>query len=178
MKYFLLWIISLFIHWDLFSQESNRIIFLKDNKKNRILKNWAVGDDINFQISNYQWVQGRLIGINKNSVFIKYYKVNYTLYKGIDTIWYNTDNFLLSEIIAFPLIKNQVNIFNSGVILKSTGALFGLISSINGLINGKFTNDNWVILGISSGLFLIGEIQHLLKKTKHTLGKRYEINIL
>ena len=168
-------IIILLLQSKLFSQNKARIISLKNNSKQILVQTWTTQTDIIFQLNNFQWIQGRIIQISDTFFTIRNFKVEYTTYKGIDTIWYDYAEYAFNEIIAFPLKKNKLNIINSGILAKSIGIMYSTVNSINALTRGKFTNQDWQALGIGAGFFLIGKIQSLFVERKYSIGKKYSI---
>lgn len=167
--------IILLLQTNILAQNKARIISLKNNSKQILVQTWTTQSDIIFQINNFQWIQGRIIQIKDTFFTIRYFKVEYTTYKGIDTIWYDYADYAFNEIIAFPLKKNTLNIFNSGILAKSIGIMYSTVNSINALSRGKFTNQDWQALGIGASFYLIGKIQSILKEKKYSIGKKYSI---
>ena len=86
----------------LFAQ-SDRVLVLKD--RNIVVKNFTVGNYINFEFSNSQWITGYISRIKADSIDVKQFALQPTLTvwgtKDFDTIKLGTLILGIDEIKAF-----------------------------------------------------------------------------
>ena len=111
----------------------SKLLVLKD--KDRILKTWTEGSDINFRLINFNDVNARIDKINDSSIEIRRFELRdfYNSYglDRTDTFWYGKDTYLFSEILSIPKPKLKSALFRSGLFFQALGIAAVSLNLIN-----------------------------------------------
>jgi hypothetical protein len=145
-----------------------------------------------FQLRDGQWLTGIVRKIAEDSFYFTQEIIHYNLY-GSDTSHFSGLAFALNDVNALPTKKelivydnDQVRIIlgherfawvRNGFIFQAAGAGYFMLNVINDWI-GKtppFAKSNLPGLGISAGVFLVGELLHLNFDPYIRIGKKYRL---
>ena len=164
-----------------FSQTSD---FMVLKKKDRTIQTFFPGSHINFQLDNGQWLEGPIIKIIRDSIFIEQQKE-----QGYLTIWgtpaYQLLNlgvlkFHVNEIVALPYKEKHVSIIDNGILFQVAGATYITLNIANSIIQKDpfFAAQNLTNIGIAAGVLLFGKILQWSHPTQITIGKKYQLQII
>jgi len=164
-----------------FSQTSD---FMVLKKKDRTIQTFFPGSNINFQLDNGQWLEGQIIKIIHDSIFIEQQKN-----QGYITIWgtpaYQLLNlgvlkFHIKEIVALPYKEKHVSIIDNGVLFQVAGGAYIFLNIANSIIQHDpfFAAQNLTNVGIAAGVFLFGKILQWSHPLQITIGKKYQLQII
>ena len=166
----------------LFAQ-SDRVLVLKD--RNIVVKNFTVGNYINFEFSNSQWITGYISRIKADSIDVKQFALQPTLTmwgtKDFDTIKLGTLILGIDEIKAFAKESNQyTSVFNNGALLQTGGAGYVVLNMVNSIIRKDpvFDSSNLPKIGAGIGAWILGKIQAKKNPNYRPIGKRYSVAII
>lgn len=153
--------------------------FVVLRKHNQTIKTYFTASYIVLQLSNKQWIQGRIRKVKEDSLFIDQMVIrqvgNYFGLPSIDTVRLGLFKIPVHEIYALPKQANGINIISNGVLLQAAGAGYIALNIINGIGKSEpiFKGQNGTNLGIAAGVFSVGELLHLTYKDTYILGKKY-----
>lgn len=148
-------------------------------KHNQTIKTYFTASYIVMQLSNKQWIQGRIRKIKEDSLFIDQMAIrqvsNYFGLPSIDTVRLGLFKIPVYEIYALLKQDKSINIISNGVVLQAAGAGYIVLNSINGIGKGEpiFEGQNGINIGIAAGIFAVGQLLHLTYKDTYILGKKY-----
>ena len=164
-----------------FSQTSD---FLVLKKKDRTIQTFFPGSHIKFQLDNGQWLEGPIIKIINDSIFIEQQKE-----QGYLTIWgtpaYQLLNlgvlkFHFKEIVALPYKEKHVSIIDNGVLFQAAGGVYILLNIANSIIQHDpfFAAQNLTNVAVAAGVFLVGKVLQWSHPSQITIGKKYQLQII
>ena len=161
----------------------NQILLLKD--KGIVVQSYTVGDHINFEFSNKQWLTGYIDRIRNDSVQINQYALQSTISMfgtyGQDTLQLGKLSFHIHEMIAFPKEKGYYNsVFTNGAFLITGGIGYVGLNIINTVSNKDpvFARDNLPkliggVLAWAGGVFI-----KKVNPNYRPIGKRFTVELL
>lgn len=153
--------------------------FVVLRKHNQTIKTYFTASYIVFQLSNKQWIEGRIRKIKEDSLFIDQMAIrqvgNYFGLPTVDTLKLGLFKVHVNEIYAVPKEDKSISIISNGVVLRAAGAGYIALNIINGIGKGEpiFKGQNGTNLGIATGVFAVGQLLHLTYKNTYILGKKY-----
>ena len=161
----------------------SQILLLKD--KGIVVHSYTVGDHIDFEFSNKQWLKGYIDWIRNDSVQINQYALQpiITMFGtyGQDTLKLGKLAFHINEMIAFPREKGYYNsVFTNGAFLITGGVGYLGLNIINSLSNKDpiLANDNLPKLIGGLLVWAGGVIIHKSNPNYRPIGKRYTVELL
>jgi hypothetical protein len=161
----------------------NQILLLKD--KGIVVQSYTVGDHINFEFSNKQWLTGYIDRIRNDSVQINQYALQSTISMvgtyGQDTLQLGKLSFHINEMIAFPKEKGYYNsVFTNGAFLITGGIGYVGLNIFNTLSNKDqiFARDNIPKLIGGVLAWAGGVLIHKTNPNYRPIGKRFTVEIL
>jgi len=174
-------LILLLLSFVSFSQTSD---FLVLKKGDRTIQTFFPGSHLNFQLDNGQWLEGPIIKIIHDSIFIEQQKE-----QGYLTIWgtpaYQLLNlgvlkFHFKEIVALPYKEKHVSIIDNGILFQAAGSAYIFLNIANSIIQSDpfFTAQNLTNVGIAAGVLLFGKILQWSHPSQITIGKKYQLQII
>ena len=153
--------------------------FIILRKHNQTIKTYFTASYIVLQLSNKQWIEGRIKKIKEDSLFIDQMAIrqvaNYFGLPTVDTLRLGLFKVHVNEIYALPKQDKSINILSNGVVLQAIGAGYIALNIINGIGKSEpiFEGQNGTNLAIATGVFAIGQLLHLSYKNTYILGKKY-----
>jgi len=163
--------------------KERHLLLLKD--KGVVIHSYTVGDPINFEFSNKQWLTGYIDWIKNDSVQINQYALQSTLTMfgtyGQDTLKLGKFAFQINELIGFPKEKGYYNsVFTNGAFLKTGGIGYLGLNIINSLSNKDplLANDNLPKLFGGILAWTGGALIHKSNPNYRPIGKRFTVEIL
>lgn len=180
MKY-LLFAVSILCSYLSFSQSSDFLILKKGE---RTIQTFFPGSHINFQLDDYQWLEGNIIKIIHDSIYIEQQKTQ----SGISmwgtpaeqTLNLGELHFNIHDIIALPFKQKGIGIINNGALFQLGGGAYILLNIFNSIAQSTpfFTGQNLTNVGIASGVLIIGKILELSHPSEIKLGKKYSLQTI
>jgi hypothetical protein len=153
-----------------FSQASDFLVVKKKN--NRTLKTYFPGLPITFEMVNKAWVDGYVMAIRNDSVFVKEYDV-----RSVPTIWgvsmLDTAGTYVVAVhytdigrMVFDKKPPPFSFITDGTILMIGGLGYGVLNVVNGkYLHEPITDkDNIKSLGIALGVAGAGFVLHKISK--------------
>ena len=153
--------------------------FVVLRKHNQTIKTYFTTSYIVLQLSNKQWIEGRIKRIKEDSLFIDQMAIrqvaNYFGLPTIDTVRLGLFKIHVTEIYALPKAGKGMQILSNGVIFQAAGAGYIGLNIINGIGKNEpiFKGQNGTNLGIAATFFAVGQLLHLTYKDTYILGKKY-----
>ena len=180
MKY-LLFAVSILCSYLSFSQSSDFLILKKGE---RTIQTFFPGSHINFQLDDYQWLEGNIIKIIHDSIYIEQQKTQ----SGISmwgtpaeqTLNLGELHFNIHDIIALPFKQKGIGIINNGALFQLGGGAYILLNIFNSIAQSTpfFTGQNLTNVGIAAGVLIIGTILELSHPSEIKLGKKYSLQTI
>jgi hypothetical protein len=136
---------------------------------------------IQLQLTNKQWVEGRIRQIKGDSLFINLMAIrqvaNFYGLPTIDTLRYGLFKIHINEIYALPKKGTGLDFLTNGTLLQIGSAGYIGLNVINGIGKNEpiFSTDNGTRLGIAAGIFAVGTLLHRTHKDTYILGKKYKL---
>lgn len=158
--------------------------FFQLKKRNRTVKNYFKGSYIRFWFDNGQWVEGTIVKIARDSLWLNEQRIQ-LVPQGfgtvIDTVTYGAYKLHYKDIYAIPREKEGFSYIKDGTLVQIGSAGYILLNIINGL--GKdspplFGSENGPKLAIATGVFLLGTLWHHLHRSELRIGKKYRIEYI
>lgn len=158
--------------------------FFQLKKRNRTVKNYFKGSYIRFWFDNGQWVEGSIVKIARDSLWINEQRIQLVAQgfgSVIDTVTYGAYKLHYKDIYAMPREKEGFSYIKDGTLVQIGSAGYILLNIINGL--GKdspplFGSQNGPKLAIATGIFLLGTLWHKLHRSELRIGKKYRIQYI
>ncbi|MDI9366345.1 MAG: hypothetical protein QM541_15415 [Flavobacterium sp.] len=155
--------------------------FVVLRKRNQTIQTFFPTSYIRLQLSNMQWIEGRIKLIKEDSLFIDLMAIrqvaNYFGLPTVDTLRFGMFKIHLNEIYALPKTYDRLAFITNGTVLQIGSAGYMGLNIINGI--GKndpiFSTNNGTRLGIAAGIFAIGTLLHRTHKDTYILGKKYQL---
>jgi len=150
-------------------------------KHNQTIKTYFPTSYIRFQLSNKQWIEGRIKRIKEDSLFIDQMAIrqvaNYFGLPTIDTVRFGLFKIHLNEIYALPKTADGLAFLTNGTLLQIGSAGYIGLNVINGIGKNEpvFSVENSTRLGIAAGIFALGTLLHRAHKDIYILGKKYQL---
>ncbi len=148
-------------------------------KRNKTIHTYFESGYIQLQLSNHQWIEGRLKKIKADSLFIDQMLLrqvgNFWGLPTVDTMRLGLYKIHINEVYAMPKEKESFAFFRNGVLFQAAGAGYMGLNIINGLGKSEpvFEGDNLGKLGIAAGVFAVGTLLSATYKNTCVLGKKY-----
>ncbi|MFP5040354.1 hypothetical protein [Parasediminibacterium sp. JCM 36343] len=178
MKYILLILLSAAC-----SEASAQGDFVLLRKKGIVTQSYFVGTYMQCQLSNGQWVEGRIKKVKTDSLFVEQLAVrqvgNYWGVATLDTVHYGMMKLALADIHALPLKEKGIGMIKDGSLFSIGAAAYIGLNLFNGLVlKGQSigTAQNLTNLGIAGGVFLVGRVLHWTHPTSIVIGKKYTLS--
>jgi hypothetical protein len=155
--------------------------FVTLRKHNQTIQTFFPTSYIRFQLSNKQWIEGRIKLIKEDSLFIEQMAIrqvaNYFGLPTIDTVRFGLFKIHINEIYALPKTSDGLAFFTNGTLLQIGSAGYIGLNIINGISKNEsiFSTDNTTRLGIAASIFAIGTLLHRTHKNTYILGKKYQL---
>ena len=171
----LLPIVLLFTVLNAFAQPNFAVL----RKHNQTIKIYFPTSYIVFQLSNKQWVEGRIKAIKDDSLIINQMAlrnvINYLGLFAIDTVRLGIFKVSVNEIYALPKENESFGFIRNGSLLQIAGAGYLALNTINGIGKSEpfFSANNSPRLAAGVGLFALGTLLHLTYNNTYILGKKY-----
>ena len=186
MKYLLSFLLAILLVSHLEAQSElngNHILLFKD--KGIVVQSYTVGNHLNFEFSNKQWLTGYIDWIRNDSVQINQYALQSTISMfgtyGQDTLQLGKLSFHINEMIAFPKEKGYYNsVFTNGAFLITGGIGYVGLNIFNTLSNKDqiFARDNIPKLIGGVLTWAGGVLIHKTNPNYRPIGKRFTVEIL
>ena len=155
--------------------------FVVLRKHNQTIKTYFPTSYFVFQLSNKQWLEGRIKMIRDDSIFVNLMAIrqvaNYFGLPTVDTVRLGLFKVHVNEIYALPKDDKHSGILANGVIFQAAGAGYIGLNIINGIGKSEpiFSAQNASNLSIAAGVFAIGTLLHKTYKDTYILGKKYRL---
>lgn len=155
--------------------------FVVLRKRNQTIQTFFPTSYIRLQLSNYQWIEGRIKLIKGDSLFIDQMAIqqvaNYFGLPTVDTVRFGLFKIHLNEIYALPKTSEGLGFLTNGTLLQIGSAGYMGLNVVNGIGKNEpiFSTDNGTRLGIAAGIFAIGTLLHRAHKDTYILGKKYQL---
>ncbi len=155
--------------------------FVVLRKHNQTIQTFFPTGYIRLQLSNYQWIEGRIKLIKEDSLFIDQMAIrqvaNYFGLPTVDTVRFGLFKIHLNEIHALPKTSDGLAFLTNGTLLQIGSAGYMGLNIINGIGKNEpiFSIDNGTRLGIATGIFAIGTLLHRTHKDTYIIGKKYQL---
>ncbi len=150
-------------------------------KHNQTIKTYFPTSYIVFQLSNKQWIEGRIKTIKDDSLFINQMAlrnvINYLGLFAIDTVRLGIFKVSVNEIYALPKEKESFSFIRNGSLFQIGAIGYMGLNIINGLGKNEpvFEGDNLTSLGVAAGVFALGTVLHSTYNDTYILGKKYRL---
>lgn len=150
-------------------------------KHNKTIKTYFPTSYIVFQLSNKQWIEGRIKTIKDDSLFINQMAlrnvINYLGLFAIDTVRLGIFKVSVNEIYALPKEKESFSFIRNGSIFQIGSLGYLGLNTINGLGKDEpfFSANNAPRLVSAVGVFALGTVLHLTYNNTYVLGKKYRL---
>ena len=180
MKLFLL-LIFLFASFFSFSQTSDFMVLRRGDKT---IQTFFPGSYINFQLDDSQWLEGKIIKILKDSIFIDQQKtqrgITYWGTQTIETINLGLLKYGINEIIALPAKQKGFSIINDGSLFILSGSAYIGLNIINSIIqkDAFFAAQNLSNVGTAALGVLFGKVLQWSHPVQYKIGKKYQLQII
>lgn len=174
-------LIFLLLFTSIFIQANAQQGFVVLRKRNQTIQTFFPTSYIRLQLSNKQWIEGRIKRIKEDSLFIDQMAIrqvaNYFGLPTIDTVRFGLFKIHLNEIYALPKTSDGLAFLTNGTLLQIGSAGYIGLNVINGIGKNEpiFSTDNGTRLGIAAGIFAIGTLLHRTHKDTYILGKKYQL---
>jgi hypothetical protein len=165
------------------SAQKGRLLLLKE--RGVTIRSFSVGDYINFQFSNQQWLTGYVSAIKEDTIQINQFALQRVMSQfgtyGEDTLRLGKMVLHINEIIAFSKDRGHYNsVVTNGSALQVGGAGYVLLNIINSLINNDPILEQRNIPKIISGAVAVvaGRLLRKANPNYRPIGKRFSLEIL
>jgi len=156
--------------------------FILLRKNNVVIQSYFKGSYFTGQLNNGQWVEGRIMKIKDDSLFMEQMEVRQvpSIFGTpmLDTVKYGLLKLSLKDIHALPKKEHGIGIVNNGSLFMVGAGGYAALNIINGLTQSNepiTSHQNIINLSIAAGVFLFGEILHWTHHKYIILGKNYEL---
>lgn len=157
--------------------------FLMLRKKGIVTQSYFVGSYLQCQLTNLQWVEGKIKKIVNDSLYVELMAVqqvaNYWGLPTIDTLRYGLLKLSLKDIRALPNKERGIGIIKDGTLFTiGAGAYIGLNLANGLLLKGEEigSQQNITNLSIAGCIFLFGKILHWSHPATLVLAKKYQLS--
>ncbi len=153
-------------------------------KKDQTIKTWVRGSQINFQFSNYQWINGVIKLIRNDSISVRQMEVRTVAdrfgFPIIDTAWFGIIKLHIKEIRALPKKAKWGEFITNGSLLKLGSLAYIFLNIVNGFISNQSISagSNLTNIGIAGSVFIVGTILKATHKDVTLLGKKYTMKTI
>jgi hypothetical protein len=165
------------------SAQKGRLLLLKE--RGVTIRSFSVGDYVNFQFSNQQWLTGYVSAIKEDTIQINQFALQRVMSQfgtyGEDTLRLGKMVLHINEIIAFSKDRGHYNsVVTNGSALQVGGAGYVLLNIINSLINNDPILEQRNIPKIISGAVAVvaGRLLRKANPNYRPIGKRFSLEIL
>jgi hypothetical protein len=165
------------------SAQKGRLLLLKE--RGVTIRSFSVGDYINFQFSNQQWLTGYISAIKQDTIQINQFALQRVMTQfgtyGEDTLKLGKMVLHINEIIAFSKDRGHYNsVVTNGAALQVGGAGYVLLNVINSLINNDPILEQKNIPKIIGGAVAVfaGRLLRKANPNYRPIGKRFSLEIL
>lgn len=153
-------------------------------KGEKTIQTFFPGSYINFQLDDRQWLEGKIIKVVNDSLFINQQKTQrgYTYWgtQTIDIINLGMLKYNINEIIALPAKQKGFSIINDGSLFILSGSAYIGLNVINSLIHQDtfFAAQNITNVGVAALVVLFGKLLQWSHPTQYAIGKKYQLQII
>jgi hypothetical protein len=165
------------------SAQKGRLLLLKE--RGVTIRSFSVGDYINFQFSNQQWITGYVSAIKEDTIQINQFALQRVMTQfgtyGEDTLRLGKMMLHINEIIAFSKDRGHYNsVVTNGSALQVGGAGYVLLNIINSLINNDPILEQKNIPKLIGGAVAVvaGRLLRKANPNYRPIGKRFSLEIL
>jgi len=165
------------------SAQKGRLLLLKE--RGVTIRSFSVGDYINFQFSNRQWLTGYVSAIKEDTIQINQFALQRVMTQfgtyGEDTLRLGKMVLHINEIIAFSKDRGHYNsVVTNGSALQVGGAGYVLLNIINSLINNDPILEQRNIPKLIGGAVAVvaGRLLRKANPNYRPIGKRFSLEIL
>ena len=155
-------------------------ILLREN--NAVVKSYFKGSYFTGQLNNGKWVEGRVMKIKDDSLFMEQMEVRQVASifgtPMLDTVKYGILKLSIKDIHALPRKEKGITVVNNGSLFMLGAAGYMVLNVVNGLTqtNQAITShQNIINLSIAAGVFMFGEILHWTHHKYIIIGKKYQL---
>jgi len=163
--------------------QKGRLLLLKE--RGVTIRSFSVGDYINFQFSNQQWLTGYVSAIKEDTIQINQFALQRVMTQfgtyGEDTLRLGKMVLHINEIIAFSKDRGHYNsVVTNGAALQVGGAGYILLNVINSLINKDHILEQKNIPKLIGGAVAVvaGKLLRKANPNYRPIGKRFSLEIL
>jgi len=157
--------------------------FILLRKNNVVIQSYFKGSYFTGQLNNGQWVEGRIMQIKDDSLFMEQMEVRQvpSIFGTpmLDTVRYGLLKLSLKDIHALPKKEHGIGIVNNGSLFMVGAAGYAVLNIVNGLTQSGqqpiTSSQNIINLSIAAGVFLFGEILHWTHHKYIIIGKKYQL---
>lgn len=156
--------------------------FILLRKNNVVIQSYFKGSYFSGQLNNGQWVEGRIMKIKDDSLFMEQMVVRQvpSIFGTpmLDTVKYGILKLSIKDIHSLPKKEHGISIVNNGSLFMIGAAGYAVLNIINGLTQSNEPIDshqNIINLSIAAGVFVFGEILHWTHRNYITIGKKYQL---
>ena len=173
----LLLLVCISVTTSVFSQQG----FVVLRKHYQTIQTYFPTSYIRLQLSNKQWLEGRIRQIKGDSLFINLMAIrqvaNFYGLPTIDTVRLGLYKIHINEIYALPKKGAGLDFLTNGTLLQLGSAGYMGLNIINGIGKNEpiFSSDNVTSLGIAASVFVVGTLLHRTYKDTYILGKKYQL---
>jgi hypothetical protein len=165
------------------SAQKGHLLLLKD--KGVTIRSFSVGDYVNFQFSNGQWLTAYVTAIKQDSIQINQFALQRVMTVfgtyGEDTLRLGKMLLHINEIKAFAKDKGHYNsVLANGTFLQVGGLGYMLLNVANSLINNDPVLEQKNIPKLVGGAVAViaGKLLRKANPNYRPIGKRYSLEIL
>ena len=165
------------------SAQKGRLLLLKE--RGVTIRSFSVGDYINFQFSNEQWLTGYISAIKEDTIQINQFALQRVMTMfgtyGEDTLKLGKMLLHINEIKAFAKDRGHYNsVVTNGSALQVGGAGYVLLNVINSLINNDPILEQKNIPKLIGGAVAVvaGRLLRKANPNYRPIGKRFSLEIL
>jgi len=177
MKYILIVFAILYSHLS-FSQGD----FILLRRGNVVVQSYFKDSYLKCQLTNGQWIEGRIRKIKADSLFLEQFQVRMVASvfgtPMLDTLKYGLAKLSINDIHTLPKKEHGITMVKDGSLLMIGAGGYMVLNIINGLTQSNqsvTSNQNLINLGIAAGVFMFGEILHWTHHDFITIGKKYQL---
>ena len=164
-----------------FSQTSD---FMLLKKNDRTIQTFFQGSYINFQLDDRQWLEGTIIKILHDSIFIEQQKTQRFM-TALGTPSFEVLNlgvlkYHVKEIIGLPIKEKGLTIINDGSLFLLGSTAYIVLNLANSIIQNDsfFAAQNLKNVGIAAAILFFGKILQWSHPKQIIIGKKYQLQII
>jgi hypothetical protein len=161
-------------------QGSFDMVLLKDKSSGRTVKSYFSGIPIAFETKSGRFVEGNIMKIERDTIFIQYYDVRRAMTmwgtQVQDTISVYWTGYHTNEIAWIRKPNAKFEFVRNGTIFMIAGTGYALLH----VINAAYLDEPvlWSTIGVAAGVAVGGFIMYKLRKKRYVIGKGYELRYI